>query len=119
MTPAPSLIMPQAAASVLGLSKRFGKTNVLEISIFTWLKAGAGQWGRQAVARRPSCASSPDWNQPYRAKLLHGRDVTELPARSAAWVDLSIVCTFSDDGGKNIGYGLRIRKRRRKEKERK
>ena len=119
MTPAPSLIMPQAAASVLGLSKRFGKTSVLENISFhvaegeVLVLLGASGSGKTTILRIIA-----GLEQPYTGKVvLHGRDVTELPARErGVGVIFQSYALFPKmTVEKNIGYGLRIRKRRRKE----
>src|SRR6202171_3831182 len=83
---------PQPAASVVGVSKFFGKTTILR------LIAGL--------------------EQPYTGKImLHGKDVTELPARErGVGVIFQAYALFPKmTVEKNIGYGLRIRRRRRKE----
>ena len=58
-----------AAASVVGISKRFGKASVLENISFD---VAEGEvlvlLGARAVARRRSCASLPVWKCRTRAK---------------------------------------------------
>jgi ABC-type Fe3+/spermidine/putrescine transport system ATPase subunit len=91
----PNANVAQAAARVVGISKRFGKTSVLENISFDVAEGealvllGASGSGKTTILRIIA-----GLEQPYTGKImLHGKDVTE----------------------KNIGYGLRIRKRRRKE----
>jgi ABC-type Fe3+/spermidine/putrescine transport system ATPase subunit len=110
---------PQAAASVLGLSKRFGKTSVLENISFDVAEGevlvllGASGSGKTTILRIIA-----GLEQPYTGKIvLHGKDVTELPARErGVGVIFQSYALFPKmTVEKNIGYGLRIRKRRRKE----
>src|SRR5580765_8997229 len=85
MTPASvsSPTIPPPAASVLGLSKRFGKTSVLEDIHFEVAEGeilvllGASGSGKTTILRIIA-----GLEQPYTGHvMLHGRDVTELPAR--------------------------------------
>src|SRR4051794_33893232 len=110
---------PQAAASVLGLSKRFGKTAVLENISFDVAEGealvllGASGSGKTTILRIIA-----GLEQPYTGKvILHGKDVTELPARErGVGVIFQSYALFPKmTVEKNIGYGLRIRKRKRKE----
>src|SRR6266478_3485559 len=119
MTPAPVPTLPQAAASVLGLSKRFGRTSVLENISFSVAEGevlvllGASGSGKTTILRIIA-----GLEQPYTGKvILHGKDVTELPARErGVGVIFQSYALFPKmTVEKNIGYGLRIRKRRRKE----
>src|ERR671912_1874938 len=67
---------------------------------------------------QPPAASIVGLEQPYTGKvILHGKDVTELPARErGVGVIFQAYALFPKmTVEKNIGYGLRIRKRRRKE----
>ena len=114
-TPNPS----QAAASVLGISKRFGKSSVLENITFhvaegeALVLLGASGSGKTTILRIIA-----GLEQPYTGKIvLHGRDVTELPARErGVGVIFQSYALFPKmTVEKNIGYGLRIRKRKRKE----
>src|SRR5262245_6077331 len=72
-----------AAASVHALSKRFGKTSVLEDISFEVAEGealvllGASGSGKTTILRIIA-----GLEQPYTGKvMLHGKDVTELPAR--------------------------------------
>src|SRR5215211_2674761 len=80
--PASSAPSP-AAASVIGLSKRFGKTSVLENISFDVAEGevlvllGASGSGKTTILRIIA-----GLEMPYTGKvILHGKDVTELPAR--------------------------------------
>jgi len=110
---------PQVAASVVGLSKRFGKSSVLENITFDVAEGealvllGASGSGKTTILRVIA-----GLEQPYTGKvILHGRDVTELPARErGVGVIFQSYALFPKmTVEKNIGYGLRIRKRPRKE----
>jgi len=75
--------LPQAAASVLGISKRFGKTSVLENISFD---VAEGEvlvlLGASGKRQDDDPANHAGLEQPYTGKIvLHGKDVTELPAR--------------------------------------
>jgi ABC-type Fe3+/spermidine/putrescine transport system ATPase subunit len=109
----------QAAASVLGVSKRFGKTSVLENISFDVAEGealvllGASGSGKTTILRIIA-----GLEQPYTGKvILHGKDVTELPPRErGVGVIFQSYALFPKmTVEKNIGYGLRIRRRRRKE----
>jgi ABC-type Fe3+/spermidine/putrescine transport system ATPase subunit len=109
----------QAAARVIGVSKRFGKTSVLENISFDVAEGealvllGASGSGKTTILRIIA-----GLEQPYTGKImLHGKDVTELPARErGVGVIFQSYALFPKmTVEKNIGYGLRIRKRRRKE----
>jgi ABC-type Fe3+/spermidine/putrescine transport system ATPase subunit len=118
--PAPSLVdPPPAAASVVGLSKRFGKTSVLENISFDVAEGevlvllGASGSGKTTILRIIA-----GLEMPYTGKvILHGKDVTEMPARErGVGVIFQSYALFPKmTVEKNIGYGLRIRKRKRKE----
>lgn len=118
--PEPSLAdPPPAAASVFGLSKRFGKTSVLENISFDVAEGevlvllGASGSGKTTILRIIA-----GLEMPYTGKvILHGKDVTELPARErGVGVIFQSYALFPKmTVEKNIGYGLRIRKRKRKE----
>jgi ABC-type Fe3+/spermidine/putrescine transport system ATPase subunit len=110
---------PPAAASVVGLSKRFGKTSVLENISFDVAEGevlvllGASGSGKTTILRIMA-----GLEMPYTGKvILHGKDVTELPARErGVGVIFQSYALFPKmTVEKNIGYGLRIRKRKRKE----
>jgi ABC-type Fe3+/spermidine/putrescine transport system ATPase subunit len=109
----------QAAASVIGLSKRFGKTSVLENISFDVAEGevlvllGASGSGKTTILRIIA-----GLEMPYTGKvILHGKDVTELPARErGVGVIFQSYALFPKmTVEKNIGYGLRIRKRKRKQ----
>ena len=110
---------PPAAASVIGISKRFGKTSVLESISFDVAEGevlvllGASGSGKTTILRIIA-----GLEMPYRGKVvLHGKDVTDLPARErGVGVIFQSYALFPKmTVEKNIGYGLRIRKRKRKE----
>ncbi|HET6974181.1 MAG TPA: ABC transporter ATP-binding protein [Pyrinomonadaceae bacterium] len=110
---------PPAAASVIGISKRFGKASVLENISFDVAEGevlvllGASGSGKTTILRIIA-----GLEMPYTGKvILHGREVTELPARErGVGVIFQSYALFPKmTVEKNIGYGLRIRKRKRKE----
>src|SRR5882672_11466850 len=107
------------AASVVGVSKFFGKTSVLENITFhvaegeALVLLGASGSGKTTILRIIA-----GLEQPYTGKIiLHNKDVTELPARErGVGVIFQSYALFPKmTVEKNIGYGLRIRHRRRKE----
>ena len=111
--------IPAPAARIIGLSKRFGKTAVLEDIHFDVAEGeilvllGASGSGKTTILRIIA-----GLEQPYTGRVvLHGRDVTELPARErGVGVIFQSYALFPKmTVEKNIGYGLRIRKRPRKE----
>ena len=117
--PATASSSSQKATSVIGVSKRFGKTSVLENINFDVAEGealvllGASGSGKTTILRIIA-----GLEQPYTGKVvLHGRDVTELPARErGVGVIFQSYALFPKmTVEKNIGYGLRIRKRKRKE----
>ncbi|HSL55238.1 MAG TPA: ABC transporter ATP-binding protein [Pyrinomonadaceae bacterium] len=108
-----------SAASVIGISKRFGKASVLENISFdvgegeVLVLLGASGSGKTTILRIIA-----GLEMPYTGKvMLHGKDVTELPARErGVGVIFQSYALFPKmTVEKNIGYGLRIRKRKRKE----
>src|SRR3989440_3082278 len=110
---------PQAAASVVGISKFFGKTSVLQNISFDVAEGealvllGASGSGKTTILRIIA-----GLEQPYTGKvMLHNKDVTELPARErGVGVIFQSYALFPKmTVEKNIGYGLRIRHRPRKE----
>ena len=114
-----SIDPPPAAASVVGLSKHFGKTSVLENISFDVAEGevlvllGASGSGKTTILRIVAGLELP-----LKGKvILHGKDVTDLPARErGTGVIFQSYALFPKmTVEKNIGYGLRIRKRRRKE----
>jgi len=117
--PASSAPPSAAAASVVGISKRFGKASVLENISFdvgegeVLVLLGASGSGKTTILRIIA-----GLEMPYTGKvILHGKDVTELPARErGVGVIFQSYALFPKmTVEKNIGYGLRIRKRKRKE----
>jgi ABC-type Fe3+/spermidine/putrescine transport system ATPase subunit len=107
------------AARIIGLSKRFGKTSVLEDIHFDVAEGeilvllGASGSGKTTILRIIA-----GLEQPYTGRvILHGKDVTELPPRErGVGVIFQSYALFPKmTVEKNIGYGLKIRKRRRKE----
>ena len=117
--PAPAPPPKSAAASVVGLSKRFGQASVLENISFDVAEGevlvllGASGSGKTTILRIIA-----GLEMPYTGKvILHGKDVTELPARErGVGVIFQSYALFPKmTVEKNIGYGLRIRKRKRKE----
>jgi ABC-type Fe3+/spermidine/putrescine transport system ATPase subunit len=111
--------VPQPAARIVGISKRFGKTSVLENISFDVAEGealvilGASGSGKTTILRIIA-----GLEQPYTGKImLHGKDVTELPPRERGiGVIFQSYALFPKmTVEKNIGYGLRIRRRRRKE----
>ena len=117
--PAASAPSSGAAASVVGISKRFGKASVLENISFdvgegeVLVLLGASGSGKTTILRIIA-----GLEMPYTGKvILHGKDVTELPARErGVGVIFQSYALFPKmTVEKNIGYGLRIRKRKRKE----
>jgi len=110
---------PVVATRVLGVSKRFGKTSVLEDINFEVAEGeilvllGASGSGKTTILRIIA-----GLEQPYTGHIvLRGKDVTELPARErGVGVIFQSYALFPKmTVEKNIGYGLRIRRRRRKE----
>jgi ABC-type Fe3+/spermidine/putrescine transport system ATPase subunit len=110
---------PPAAASVVGLSKHFGKTSVLENISFDVAEGevlvllGASGSGKTTILRIIA-----GLEMPLKGKVvLHGKDVTDLPARErGVGVIFQSYALFPKmTVEKNVGYGLRIRKRKRKE----
>src|SRR6201988_3136828 len=108
-----------SAASVIGISKRFGKTSVLENISFDVAEGealvllGASGSGKTTILRIIA-----GLEQPYTGKvILHGKDVTELPARErGVGVIFQSYALFPKmTVEKNIDYGLPIRKRSSKE----
>ena len=107
------------AASILGISKSFGKASVLENITFhvaegeALVLLGASGSGKTTILRIIA-----GLEQPYTGSIiLHNKDVTELPARErGVGVIFQSYALFPKmTVEKNIGYGLRIRHRPRKE----
>src|ERR671918_2320767 len=117
--PASNAPTSPAAASVIGLSKKFGKASVLENISFDVAEGevlvllGASGSGKTTILRIIA-----GLEMPYTGKvILHGKEVTELPARErGVGVIFQSYALFPKmTVEKNIGYGLKIRKRKRKE----
>ncbi|MFL6211884.1 MAG: ABC transporter ATP-binding protein [Pyrinomonadaceae bacterium] len=110
---------PEAAAHVVGVSKSFKGTSVLEDVTFdvaegeSLVLLGASGSGKTTILRIIAGLAEPDTGR----IVLHGRDVTELPARERGvgviFQDYALFPRMTVE--KNISYGLRIRKRPRKE----
>jgi sulfate transport system ATP-binding protein len=108
-----------AAAIVRGLSKRFGKTTILNDINFEVAEGealvllGASGSGKTTILRIIAGLEEPDAGQ----VILHGREVTDLPARERGvgviFQDYALFPKMTVE--RNIGYGLRIRRRPRKE----
>ena len=110
---------PPYAASIVGVSKRFGKTSVLHNITFhvaegeALVLLGASGSGKTTILRIIA-----GLEQPYTGQIiLHNKDVTDLPARErGVGVIFQSYALFPKmTVEKNIGYGLRIRHRPRKE----
>jgi ABC-type Fe3+/spermidine/putrescine transport system ATPase subunit len=107
------------AASVRSLSKSFKKTRVLEDIDFdvaegeSLVLLGASGSGKTTILRIIAGLEEPDTGR----VILHGRDVTELPARERnVGVIFQAYALFPRmTVEQNIGYGLRIRRRSRHE----
>ena len=108
------------AASVQGVSKRFKKARVLEDVSFdvaegeSLVLLGASGSGKTTILRIIAGLELPDTGR----VILHGKDVTDLPARErGVGVIFQAYALFPRmTVEKNIGYGLKIRRRRRKER---
>jgi sulfate/thiosulfate transport system ATP-binding protein len=110
---------PVAAASVRGVSKSFKGTRVLEDIDFdvaqgeSLVLLGASGSGKTTILRIIAGLAEPDTGR----VILHGRDVSELPARErnvgVIFQSYALFPRMTVEG--NIGYGLRIRGHSRKE----
>jgi sulfate/thiosulfate transport system ATP-binding protein len=107
------------AASVRAVSKSFKKTRILEDIDFdvaegeSLVLLGASGSGKTTILRIIAGLEEPDTGR----VILHGKDVTELPARERnVGVIFQAYALFPRmTVEQNIGYGLRIRRRARKE----
>jgi ABC-type Fe3+/spermidine/putrescine transport system ATPase subunit len=107
------------AVSVRGLGKSFGRASVLEEISFDVAEGealvllGASGSGKTTVLRIIAGLEDPDTGK----VILHGRDVTELPARERGvgviFQDYALFPKMTVE--QNIGYGLRLRRRPRQE----
>ena len=108
------------AASVRGISKRFKKVPVLDDVSFdvaegeSLVLLGASGSGKTTILRIIAGLEQPDTGR----VILHGKDVTELPARErGVGVIFQSYALFPRmTVEKNIAYGLKIRHRPRKER---
>ena len=109
----------ESAASVRGVSKTFRETKILEDINFevaqgeSLVLLGASGSGKTTILRIIAGLEEPDTGQ----IILHGKDVTELPARERGvgviFQDYALFPRMTVE--KNIGYGLRIRQRAKQE----
>src|SRR3989454_3816316 len=110
------------AASVRGISKQFKKARVLEDITFdvaegeSLVLLGASGSGKTTILRIIAGLEQPETGY----VILHGKDVTDLPARErGVGVIFQAYALFPRmTVEKNIGYGLKIRRRPRKERKR-
>src|SRR3954469_5160607 len=99
------------AVQIIGLSKQFGTATVLDNINFEVAQGeivvllGASGSGKTTILRIIAGLESPDTGR----ILLHGKDVTELPARErGTGVIFQSYALFPKMSvSKNIGYGLR------------
>ncbi|HYY99237.1 MAG TPA: ATP-binding cassette domain-containing protein, partial [Pyrinomonadaceae bacterium] len=116
---APATPAPSPAASVRGLSKSFKRTRVLEDVSFdvgegeALVLLGASGSGKTTILRIIAGLEQPDSGR----VVLHGKDVTDMPARErGVGVIFQSYALFPHmTVEQNIGYGLCIRRRARKE----
>ncbi len=109
----------QIAATVENISKSFGEATVLEDISFdvnegeSLVLLGASGSGKTTILRIVAGLELPDAGR----VVLHGRDVTELPARErGVGVIFQSYALFPKmTVEKNIGYGLRLRRRSSKD----
>src|ERR687894_146731 len=107
------------AVTVRNISKKFGAATVLEDISFdvtegeTIVLLGASGSGKTTILRIIAGLEKPDSG----SVVLHGKDVTELPARERGvgviFQSYALFPRMTIE--QNIGYGLRIRRRPRKE----
>lgn len=109
----------QIAATVRNISKSFGETKVLEDISFdvnegeSLVLLGASGSGKTTILRIIAGLELPNSG----SIILHGKDVTELPARmrGTGVIFQSYALFPKMNVEKNIGYGLRLRGRSKKE----
>jgi sulfate/thiosulfate transport system ATP-binding protein len=109
----------QVAASVIALSKSFKKTKVLDDVTFDVAEGeilvllGASGSGKTTILRIMAGLEEPDTG----SVILHSKDVTDLPARErGVGVIFQSYALFPKmTVEQNIGYGLKIRRKKRKE----
>lgn len=109
----------QVAASVNSVSKKFGETVVLEDINFDVAEGeilvllGASGSGKTTILRVIAGLETPDSGR----IILHGKDVTNLPARErGTGVIFQSYALFPKMNVEhNIGYGLRLRRKSKKE----
>src|SRR5436190_16471474 len=109
----------KTAVTVAGVSKAFGDTTVLENINFAVdedeivVLLGASGSGQTTILRIIAGLEMPDSGM----IILHGKNVTELPARQrGTGVIFQSYALFPKMTVEhNIGYGLKIRRRKRKE----
>lgn len=117
--PRPVEGQPEIAASVIGIGKKFGKTTVLENITFDVAKGeivvllGASGSGKTTLLRIIAGLEEPDTGSVF----LHKEEVSDLPARErGVGVIFQSYALFPKmTVEKNIGYGLKIRRHKRKE----
>jgi sulfate transport system ATP-binding protein len=113
-------VPPQTAACIIGISKRFGKTLILEDINFDVAEGeilvllGASGSGKTTILRIIAGLEEPDTG----SVILHQKDVTDLPARErGVGVIFQSYALFPKmNVEKNIGYGLKIRHHSRKDR---
>ena len=109
----------KAAVTVMGVSKSFGETTVLENINFSVdegeivVLLGASGSGKTTILRILAGLETPDAG----SIILHGKDVTNLPARMrGTGVIFQAYALFPKmNVEENIGYGLRLRRRSKDE----
>jgi ABC-type Fe3+/spermidine/putrescine transport system ATPase subunit len=109
----------RAAVTVIGVSKSFGQTTVLQNIHFSVdddeivVLLGSSGSGKTTILRIIAGLEIPDNGR----VILHGKDVTNLPARlRGTGVIFQAYALFPKmNVEENIGYGLRIRGRKKKE----
>src|SRR3982750_3552700 len=109
----------KAAVTVLGVSKRFGETMVLDNIHFSVdedeivVLLGASGSGKTTILRIIAGLEMPDSGM----VVLHGKNVTQLPARErGTGVIFQSYALFPKmTVEENVGYGLSLRRRKKKE----